>query len=277
MSPSSREGLGVRLACIDHYWHSCWCCLRSSSRDHCRATRRTRSIGRGLALPVSPNFRSHRDATLLIAMLFAARDLNSVSLISGSNIRRHQASARDSRFRRRDTRDSTLIRTCTRGRGGGLAITKNSRRAHTEIFSVGVSDRIHRGGILPRISSGGMSGLPATASRSSLAPRLRRPPSRAISARFYVPATTPGWMMTLAHSVDQFSNPAVAIRPDRLFFLGIVLGEHISSRQCVFPIGCIRSCWAQRCWPKIILSRRNPMVDRKPRRDPTGRRAWWHG
>ena len=64
--------------------------------------------------------------------------------------------------------------------------------------------------------------------------------------------------MTLAHSVDQFTNPAIAIPTlIGLFLLGIVLGEaYILTGSVYFSIGLhCGFVLGAKMWPKIILNR----------------------
>jgi len=78
-------------------------------------------------------------------------------------------------------------------------------------------------------------------------------------ARFYVTGYEPAaGLMTLAHSVDQFTNPAIAI-PTLivLFLLGIVLGEaYILTGSVYFSIGLhCGFVLGAKMWPKIIPNR----------------------
>ena len=78
-------------------------------------------------------------------------------------------------------------------------------------------------------------------------------------ARFYVSGYAPtAGLMTLAHSVDQFSTPAIAIPTlIGLFLLGIVLGEaYILTGSVYFSIGLhCGFVLGAKMWPKIILNR----------------------
>ncbi len=78
-------------------------------------------------------------------------------------------------------------------------------------------------------------------------------------ARFYVTGYTPtAGLMTFAHSVDQFTNPAIAIPTlIGLFLLGIVLGEaYILTGSVYFSIGLhCGFVLSAKMWPKIILNR----------------------
>ena len=78
-------------------------------------------------------------------------------------------------------------------------------------------------------------------------------------ARFYVTGYEPAaGLVTLAHSVDQFTNPAIAIPTlIGLFLLGIVLGEaYILTGSVYFSIGLhCGFVLGAKMWPKIILNR----------------------
>jgi membrane protease YdiL (CAAX protease family) len=78
-------------------------------------------------------------------------------------------------------------------------------------------------------------------------------------ARFYVTGYEPAaGLITLAHSIDQFANPAIAIRTlIGLFLLGIVLGEAYTRTGSVyFSIGLHSGfVLGAKLWPKIILGR----------------------
>ena len=87
-------------------------------------------------------------------------------------------------------------------------------------------------------------------------------------AHYYLTGYHPAaGLETLAHSVDQFADPAIAIPTlIGLFLLGIVLGEaYILNGQCVFldRTALRASCWARRLWPKLIAQRRrrDPVMD----------------
>jgi hypothetical protein len=78
-------------------------------------------------------------------------------------------------------------------------------------------------------------------------------------ARFYVTGYAPAaGLITLAHSVDQFTNPAIAIPTlIGLFLLGIVLGKaYILTGSVYFSIGLHSGfVLGAKLWPKIILGR----------------------
>ncbi len=78
-------------------------------------------------------------------------------------------------------------------------------------------------------------------------------------ARFYVTGYEPtAGLLTLAHSVDQFTDPAIAIPTlIGLFLLGIVLGEaYILTGSVYFAIGLHSGfVLGAKLWPKIIVNR----------------------
>ncbi len=78
-------------------------------------------------------------------------------------------------------------------------------------------------------------------------------------ARFYVSGYAPtAGLMTLTHSVDQLSTPAIAIPTlIGLFLLGVVLGEaYILTGSVYFSIGLhCGFVLGAKMWPKIILNR----------------------
>ncbi len=78
-------------------------------------------------------------------------------------------------------------------------------------------------------------------------------------ARFYVTGYEPAaGLITLAHSIDQFKDPAVAIPTlIGLFLLGIVLGEaYILTGSVYFSIGLhCGFVLGAKMWPKVILNR----------------------
>jgi hypothetical protein len=78
-------------------------------------------------------------------------------------------------------------------------------------------------------------------------------------ARFYVTDYRPAaGLVTLTHSIDQFTNPALAIPTlIGLFLLGIVLGEaYILTGSVYFSIGLHTGfVLGSKLWPKIILDR----------------------
>ena len=97
-------------------------------------------------------------------------------------------------------------------------------------------------------------------------------------AHFYVTGYEPAaGLITLAHSIDQFTDPATAIPTlIGLFLLGIVLGEaYILTGSVYFSIGLHSGfVLGAKLWPKIILERRrNSMVDSRRRRNPANRRC----
>jgi membrane protease YdiL (CAAX protease family) len=107
---------------------------------------------------------------------------------------------------------------------------------------------------------GGMKGdfgnrvaLIASAAIYAIAHLVRSP------ARFYVTGYEPAaGLITLAHSVDQFADPTIAIPTlIGLFLLGLVLGEaYILTGSVYFSIGLhCGFVLGAKMWPKIILNR----------------------
>jgi len=78
-------------------------------------------------------------------------------------------------------------------------------------------------------------------------------------ARFYVTGYEPAaGLITLAHSIDQFTDPAIAIPTlIGLFLLGIALGEaYILTGSVYFSIGLhCGFVLGAKMWPKMILNR----------------------
>ncbi|MGA9724680.1 MAG: type II CAAX endopeptidase family protein [Candidatus Binatus sp.] len=78
-------------------------------------------------------------------------------------------------------------------------------------------------------------------------------------ARFYVTGYQPAaGLITLAHSIDQFTAPAVAIPTlIGLFLLGLVLGEaYILTGSVYFSIGLHSGfVLGSKLWPKVVLNR----------------------
>src|SRR5208282_4170999 len=78
-------------------------------------------------------------------------------------------------------------------------------------------------------------------------------------ARFYVTGYEPAaGLTTLAHSIDQFTDPAIAIPTlIGLFLLGIVLGEaYLLTGSVYFSIGLhCGFVLGAKMWPKVILDR----------------------
>ncbi len=201
-------------------------------------------------------------ATLLIAMLFSARHLNLASLLSRGF--RHTAAPSIARAIR-----GFVVAMCA------LAILLALALA---VGGGGVGDHVAAAALIPKyfLSAiviafieeaffrafllGGMEGdfgnriaLIASAAIYAIAHLVRSP------ARFYVTGYEPAaGLMTLAHSIDQFADPAVAVPTlIGLFLLGIVLGEaYILTGSVYFSIGLhCGFVLGAKMWPKIILNR----------------------
>jgi membrane protease YdiL (CAAX protease family) len=100
---------------------------------------------------------------------------------------------------------------------------------------------------------GDRTGLVASSAIYALAHLVRSP------ARFYVTGYHPAaGLVTLAHSLDQFADPFVAICTlGGLFMLGLVLGQaYILTGSVYFSIGLhCGFVLGAKLWPKVILNR----------------------
>jgi membrane protease YdiL (CAAX protease family) len=198
-------------------------------------------------------------ATLAIAMLFAARDLDLIALLKRGFV--HPA--------------GTSVGRALRGFGvalcaiailfalgfafGGVdnrdAIALIPKYFLSAIVIAFIEEAFFRAFLL-----GGMAGdfgdrvaLLASAAIYALAHLVRSP------ARFYLTGYEPtAGLITLAHSIDQFTEPSVAIPTlIGLFLLGLVLGEaYILTGSVYFSIGLHSGfVMGAKLWPKIILNR----------------------
>jgi membrane protease YdiL (CAAX protease family) len=201
-------------------------------------------------------------ATLLIAMLFAARDLNLMSLISRGF--KHPVTPSIARAIRGFVVAMIAIAILfglafAVGGGGignhGAAVALIPKYFLSAIAIAFIEEAFFRAFLL-----GGMSGdfgnrvaLIASAAIYSVAHLVRSP------ARFYVTGYQPAaGFVTLAHSIDQFTDPAIAIPTlIGLFLLGIVLGEaYILTGSVYFSIGLhCGFVLGAKMWPKIVLNR----------------------
>ena len=201
-------------------------------------------------------------ATLLIAMLFAARDLNLVSLISRGF--KHPALPSIARAIRGFVvamlAIAILFGLALAVGGGGVgnhttAVALIPKYFLSAIAIAFIEEAFFRAFLLGGMSTdfGNRVALIASAAIYAVAHLVRSP------ARFYVTGYEPAaGLMTLAHSVDQFTNPAVAIPTlIGLFLLGIVLGEaYILTGSVYFSIGLhCGFVLGAKMWPKIILNR----------------------
>ena len=201
-------------------------------------------------------------ATLLIAMLFAARDLNLVTLVSRGF--KHPLAPSIGRAIRGFVvamlAIAILFGLAFAVGGGGVGNREAAIALIPKYFLSAIAIAFIEEAFFRAFLLGGMSGdfgnrvaLIASAAIYAVAHLVRSP------ARFYVTGYEPAaGLMTLAHSVDQFTNPAVAIPTlIGLFLLGIVLGEaYILTGSVYFSIGLhCGFVLGAKLWPKIILNR----------------------
>ncbi len=201
-------------------------------------------------------------ATMLIAMLFAARDLNLASLMSRGF--RHPAATSVVRalrgFAVAMIAIAILFGLALAVGGGGVgdrgAVVALIPKYFLSAIAIGfIEEAFFRAFLLGGMKSdfGTRVALIASAAIYAVAHLVRSP------ARFYVTGYAPAaGLLTVAHSVDQFSNPAIAIPTlIGLFLLGIVLGEaYILTGSVYFSIGLhCGFVLGAKMWPKIILNR----------------------
>jgi membrane protease YdiL (CAAX protease family) len=200
-------------------------------------------------------------ATLLIAMLFAARDLKLISLMIKGLVHLPRRSFRYAvrGFVVAMIAIAILI---------GLAIAFGGRTADIgtaialipKYFLAAIAIAFIEEAFFRAFLLGGMRrdfgkrvALIVSAAIYAIAHLVRSP------ARFYVTGYTPGaGLITLAHSIDQFKDPGIAIPTlVGLFLLGLVLGEaYILTGSVYFSIGLhCGFVLGSKLWPKIILDR----------------------
>jgi len=201
-------------------------------------------------------------ATLLVAMLFVARDLNLAALLSRGF--KHPWAPSVARAIR-----GFVVAMCAIAILFALAFA---------VGGAGVGDHEAAAALIPKylISAiaiaiieeaffrafllGGMMGdfgsrvaLIASAAIYALAHLVRSP------AKYYVSGYEPAaGLFNLAHSVDQFKDPAIAIPTlIGLFLLGLVLGEaYILTGSVYFSMGLhCGFVLGSKLWPKVILNR----------------------
>ncbi len=200
--------------------------------------------------------------TLLIAMLFAARDLNLVALLSRGF--KHSAAPSIARairgFAVALIAIAILFGLALSVGGGGVGDHGAAAALIPKYFLSAIAIAFIEEAFFRAFLLRGMSGdfgervaLIASAAIYAVAHLVRSP------ARFYVTGYAPAaGLVTLAHSIDQFTDPAVAIPTlIGLFLLGIVLGEaYILTGSVYFSIGLhCGFVLGAKMWPKIILNR----------------------
>jgi len=203
-------------------------------------------------------------ATLLIAMIWAARDLNLASLLS----RGFSHPAAPSIIRAMRGLGVAIcaiailfaLALAAGGSGGGIGDRGAAAALIPKYFLSAIVIAIIEEGFFRAFLLGGMKGdfgkrvaLISSAAIYAVAHLIRSP------ARFYVTGYEPAaGLITLAHSIDQFTDPEIAIPTViGLFLLGIVLGEaYILTGSVYFSIGLHSGfVLGAKIWPKIILDR----------------------
>lgn len=201
-------------------------------------------------------------ATLLIAMLFAARDLDLIALLKRGFVHPAGSSVIPAirGFVVAICAIVILFALALAVGGGavgdrGAAIGLIPKYFLAAIVIAFIEEAFFRAFVL-----GGMAGdygdriaLVASAAIYALAHLVRSP------ARFYVTSYEPAaGLITLAHSIDQFTVPALAIPTlIGLFLLGLVLGEaYLLTGSVYFSIGLHGGfVMGAKLWPKIIANR----------------------
>jgi membrane protease YdiL (CAAX protease family) len=201
-------------------------------------------------------------ASLLIVMLFAARDLDFIPLLSRGF--KHPAAPSITRAIRgfvvATLAIAILFGLALAVGGGGVGDHEAAAALIPKYFLSAIAIAFIEEGFFRAFLLSGMRNdfgdrvaLIASAAIYAFAHLMRSP------ARFYVTGYEPAaGLMTLAHSVDQFTNPAIAIPTlIGLFLLGLVLGEaYILTGSVYFSIGLhCGFVLGAKMWPKIILNR----------------------
>lgn len=200
--------------------------------------------------------------TLLIAMIWAARDLNLAALLRRGF--KHPAALSIVRAIRGFVvamiAIAILFGLALGVGGGGVGNHDAAAALVPKYFLSAIAIGFIEEAFFRAFLLGGMKGdfgkrvaLIASAAIYAVAHLVRSP------ARFYVTGYEPAaGLVTLAHSIDQFTNPAVAIPTlIGLFLLGLVLGEaYILTGSVYFSIGLHSGfVMGAKMWPKIILNR----------------------
>jgi membrane protease YdiL (CAAX protease family) len=201
-------------------------------------------------------------ATLLIAMLVSARSLNFVSLLRrGFNHPPAPSIARAIRgFVVAMLAIAILFGLALEVGGGGIGDHEAAAALIPKYFLSAIVIALIEEGFFRAFLLGGMRNdfgdriaLIASAAIYAVAHLVRSP------ARFYITGYQPAaGLITLAHSIDQFTTPSIAIPTlIGLFLLGIVLGEaYILTGSVYFSIGLhCGFVLGAKMWPKIILNR----------------------
>jgi membrane protease YdiL (CAAX protease family) len=201
-------------------------------------------------------------ATLLIAMLVSASNLNFVSLLRRGFS--HPAASSIARAIRGFVvamfAIAILFGLALAVGGGGVGDHRAAAALIPKYFLSAIAIAFIEEGFFRAFLLGGMRNdfgdrvaLIASAAIYAVAHLVRSP------ARFYVTGYEPAaGLITLAHSIDQFTTPSIAIPTlIGLFLLGIVLGEaYILTGSVYFSIGLhCGFVLGAKMWPKIILNR----------------------
>ena len=201
-------------------------------------------------------------ATLLIATLFSARDLNFVSLLRRgfSHPPAPSIALAIRGFVAAMLAIAILFGSALAVGGGGVGDHEAAAALIPKYFLSAIVIALIEEAFFRAFLLGGMRNdfgdrvaVIASAAIYAVAHLVRSP------ARFYVTGYEPAaGLITLAHSVDQFTTPAIAIPTlIGLFLLGIVLGEaYILTGSVYFSIGLhCGFVLGAKMWPKIILNR----------------------
>ncbi len=201
-------------------------------------------------------------ATLLLAMIWAARDLKLVALLRGGFVHPvRESSARVIRglivaFCALAILFALALRASGSGMGGFGAVESRVPGYILSAIAIAIIEEgFFRAFLLGGLKTdfGNRVALLASAAFYAVAHLVRSP------AHFYVTRYEPAaGLVTLGHSIDQLSHPATAIPTlIGLFLLGIVLGEAFlitgsvyfsMGLHCGFVLGA-------KLWPKIVLGR----------------------
>jgi uncharacterized protein len=217
--------------------------------------------GAGWRFPFPRIFDRTVMATLLLAIIFAAYDLKLVSLMIEGFV---HLPRRSIRYAIRGFVVAlcviAILLALAFGIGGGRFADHDVVALVPKYLLAAVAIAFIEEAFFRAFLLGGMRGdfgeriaLIASAAIYALAHLVRSP------ARFYVTGyQAAAGLVTLAHSVDQFAAPAVAIPTlIGLFLLGLVLGEaYILTRSVYFSIGVhCGFVLGAKLWPKLILNR----------------------